>query len=93
MRSRYSAYVVHNADYLRQTWHSNPRPGRIDFDADQRWTGLEIVATTEGGMLDPSGTVEFRAGYTRRGVPGVQHELSRFVRESGQWVYLGEAEV
>jgi SEC-C motif-containing protein len=44
-------------------------------------------------MLDPSGTVEFRAGYTRRGVPGVQHELSRFVRESGQWVYLGEAEV
>jgi SEC-C motif-containing protein len=91
MRSRYSAYVVHNADYLLQTWHSDPRPGRIDFDADQRWTGLEIVGTSGGGMLEPTGTVEFRAAYTRRGVPGEQHELSSFVRESGNWVYRGEA--
>ncbi len=92
MRSRYSAFAVEDADYLLRTWHSSTRPARIGFDQDRRWLGLEIIATTGGGMLEPTGTVEFQAAYARRGLAGAQHENSRFVREDGRWVYLGEAE-
>ena len=46
------------------------------------------LATEAGGMLEPTGTVEFRAHFLRGGVAGVQHEVSRFVREDGRWVYL-----
>jgi SEC-C motif domain protein len=90
MRSRYTAFVVQDGDYLLRTWHSSTRPGRIGFDPEQRWTGLEVFAVDGGGMLHPTGTVEFRAGYIRRGVGGSQREVSRFVREDGRWVYLGE---
>jgi SEC-C motif domain protein len=90
MRSRYTAFVLQDGDYLLRTWHSSTRPGRIGFDSDQRWTGLEILASSAGGMLHPTGTVEFRASYNRRGVRGSQREVSRFIREDGSWVYLGE---
>jgi SEC-C motif-containing protein len=90
MRSRYTAFAVQDGDYLIRTWHSSTRPTRIGFDPDQRWTGLEVLATSAGGMLHPTGTVEFRARYDRGGVRGNQHEVSRFVREDGRWVYLGE---
>jgi SEC-C motif domain protein len=90
MRSRYAAFAVQDADYLRRTWHSRTRPARIGFDPDQRWTGLDILRTSGGGMLHPTGTVEFRAHYIRRGVRGSQHEISRFAREDGRWVYVDE---
>ena len=92
MRSRYSAFVVLDADYLLRTWHSSTRVPRFEFDADQRWTGLDILDTTDGGMLHPTGTVEFRAHYNRRGVLGSQRETSRFVREDGRWVYLDDVD-
>jgi SEC-C motif-containing protein len=41
-------------------------------------------------VLEPTGTVEFRAHYTRRGVPGAQYEVSRFARQNGHWVYVGD---
>jgi len=91
MRSRYSAFAVGNSDYLLRTWHSSTRPGSVSFDPGQRWSGLEILGTAGGGMLEPTGTVEFRAHYTRHGVAGSQHELSRFAREQGRWVYVGES--
>ncbi len=90
MRSRYSAFVVRDEAYLLRTWHSRTRVSRIAFDDDQRWTGLDILGMTDGGMLHPTGTVEFRARYNRHGVLGSQHEVSRFVREDGRWVYLDE---
>jgi SEC-C motif-containing protein len=84
MRSRYSAFVVGDPAYLQQTWHPSTRPRSLQLDPDVRWTGLEIVATTGGAMLDTEGTVEFRA----HRVGGVQSELSRFRRENGRWFYL-----
>ena len=91
MRARYSAYAVGDLDYVWQTWHPRTRLDALTPADGLTWTGLEIVGTSGGGMLEPTGTVEFRAAYTRRGVPGEQHELSSFVRESGNWVYRGEA--
>ena len=88
MRSRYSAFVVGDAGYLLATWHPATRPAALDLDADVRWTGLDVIATTGGALLEAEGTVEFRAHYVRGREAGAQHENSRFVREDGRWRYL-----
>src|ERR671926_88252 len=84
MRSRYSAFAVGDADHLLATWHPSTRPGRLRLDPAVRWTGLEVLATTGGALLDTEGTVEFRA----HSDAGSRHERSRFVREDGRWFYL-----
>ncbi|MFJ5178276.1 YchJ family protein [Streptomyces griseoviridis] len=84
MRSRYSAFVRLDAPYLLRTWHPAARPARLDLDPGTRWTGLEILATTEGTAFHGTGTVTFRATY--RG--GALHERSRFERVEGAWVYV-----
>ncbi|MGY1856061.1 YchJ family protein [Modestobacter sp. SYSU DS0290] len=88
MRSRYSAFAVGDPAYLLATWHSTTRPRTIELDPDVRWTGLEVLRTTGGGLLAAEGTVEFRASHVVDGVPGSQHEDSRFTREDGAWRYL-----
>ncbi len=84
MRSRYSAFVRQDAEYLRRTWHPRTRPARLDLDPRMRWTGLEILDATGGSAFHTTGTVTFRASY--RG--GVLHERSRFERVDGAWVYV-----
>ncbi|WP_432134576.1 YchJ family protein [Streptomyces sp. bgisy154] len=84
MRSRYSAFVCGDADYLLRTWHPRTRPARLELDPGTRWTGLEILATADGTAFHTTGTVEFRASY--RG--GALRERSRFERVDGAWVYV-----
>jgi SEC-C motif-containing protein len=88
MRSRYSAFAVGDAAYLRTTWHPSTRPAKLELDTSQRWYRLEILARSRGGMLDSEGTVEFRANFRAEGAAGEQHETSRFVRENGRWFYV-----
>jgi SEC-C motif domain protein len=93
MRSRYSAFALGNVPYLVETWHPRTRPRRLDVDADVRWRGLDVLATTGGSPLETEGTVEFRAHYVVGDLAvadraGAQHENSRFVREHGRWLYL-----
>jgi SEC-C motif-containing protein len=88
MRSRYSAFAVRDEAYLLRTWHPETRPPRVEFDPGMRWTGLEIVGTTDGSAFHTTGTVTFRAHYTDGGRPGVLHERSRFTRVDGAWVYV-----
>ncbi len=88
MRSRYSAFAVGDADYLLHSWHPDTRPRRLTLDPDQRWVRLEVLGTTGGGLLHTEGTVEFRAHYQHTTHAGVLHELSRFTRTEGRWVYV-----
>jgi len=88
MRSRYAAYARSDAAYLLSSWHPSTRPRRIDPDPELRWTRLEIIATTAGGLLDQVGTVSFRAHHERRGQPAVLTENSRFERHDGRWAYV-----
>lgn len=88
MRSRYSAFAVGDAGYLLATWHPTTRPAALELDPDVRWTGLEVLATTGGTLFEAHGTVEFRAHSVVGRRAGVQHELSRFVREDGRWTYV-----
>ncbi|WP_031108619.1 YchJ family protein [Streptomyces sp. NRRL S-146] len=84
MRSRYCAFVKGDVAYLLRTWHPRTRPGRLELDPGMRWTGLEVLGTSGGSAFHTTGTVEFRASY--RG--GSLHELSRFERVDGAWVYV-----
>lgn len=88
MRSRYSAFALHDADYLLATWHPATRPASIELEPRLVWTGLEILATEAGGPDDVKGVVEFRAHHQVDGSPGVLHEVSRFLRQDGRWCYV-----
>jgi SEC-C motif-containing protein len=88
MRSRYSAFALGLPQYLLDTWAPQTRPATLALDPGIRWTGLDVLATDGGGLLESRGTVEFRASYVRNGEAGAQHEASRFVRDGGAWRYL-----
>ena len=90
MRSRYSAFAVGDAGYLARTWSVATRPADIHLVADQRWTGLNVLAVEAGGLLDDTGVVEFEARWERGGRSGALHERSTFVREDGRWVYVAQ---
>jgi len=88
MRSRYTAYVKADAAYLLRTWRADTRPSAIDAATIPDWRGLEILRTEQGREEDSEGLVEFRA--TAQSAHGVVclREVSRFVREAGQWLYV-----
>ncbi len=91
MRSRYSAFAVGDAKYLRHSWDPDRVPATIRLRDDQ-WTGLEIHHTTGGGAFDSVGTVHFTAKYVDgEGTVAEQSENSTFRRLDGRWVYVGAA--
>ena len=92
MRSRYTAHVLGKAQYLHDTLSTKQRVGFdvAEYEAHHgeiTWTGLEIRGTSGGGEEDEAGTVEFIARCKDKDGPGMQHELSSFIREEGRWVY------
>jgi SEC-C motif domain protein len=87
MRSRYSAYVLHRADYLLDTWHPRTRPGEtLTFEVGLGWLGLEVRDHRATG--DDRAEVEFVARSKLAGRAHRLHERSRFVREGGRWLYV-----
>ena len=87
MRSRYTAYVEGNVEYLKSTWHSHYRPSSVEAVAGQKWLGLKIRRTENGGPDDTEGVVEFVARFKIGGKGHRLHEISRFVRVEGCWNY------
>lgn len=86
MRSRYSAYVLGNLEYLRVSWHPRTCPAELDFDPSVRWLGLEVKQHRAEGE---AAVVEFVARYRAGGGSAVRlHEVSRFERVEGRWVYV-----
>ena len=86
MRSRYSAFCLERAPYLQATWHASTRPVGVEFDAGVKWLGLEVKAAAAQG---DAGVVEFVARYRdSSGRAHRLHEISRFVQEAGQWLYV-----
>ena len=87
MRSRYSAFVAQDKDYLLASWHPDQRPLELDFDPQQQWIGLKIVRTEAGQAGDDTGVVEFVARYKLQGKAYRLEEVSQFERINGQWLY------
>lgn len=85
MRSRYSAYVGKNIAYVLATWHPTTRPATVAFLPDEQWVQLRVLAATEQG---DEATVEFIARSRAGGHNRSLHEISRFRRENGRWLYV-----
>jgi SEC-C motif domain protein len=94
MRSRYSAYVTVQTDYLLKTTHASVRKNYVaknieDWAKTSDWQKLEIISRTKGGENDERGEVEFKAYYIDPKKNLItHHENSDFVKEDGQWYYL-----
>ena len=92
MRSRYTAFVKGNVDYLMATVDPELRKPS-DFEqlttsiSNTQWLGLTIVSTQKGKKQDATGWVEFEAVY-RVTEPAQLHERSRFRKIDGQWFYI-----
>ncbi len=88
MRSRYTAYVLNLEDYLLQTWHPQTRPATLNLpdSPPTKWLGLAVKSHATDG--DDSAVVEFIARYKVGGKAHRLHEISRFRRIDGRWLYL-----
>ena len=87
MRSRYAAFVLDLRPYLLASWHASTRPASLDApEPGLKWLGLDVKQTA---LQDADhGTVEFVARSKLGGRAHRLHEVSRFVREAGQWFYV-----
>ncbi|WP_246164288.1 YchJ family protein [Xanthovirga aplysinae] len=94
MRSRYTAFVKMEVDYLVDTsWPENrtaqDRREIKEHSKDIQWVGLEIVKTEKGQKEDQKGGVEFKAYYLNKdGKGGLHHENSEFRKQDGKWYYV-----
>lgn len=87
MRSRYSAFVLDELDYLLATWHGSTRPASLERNPlGLKWLGLEVRHCQV--QDDNHATVEFVARSRYAGKASRLHEVSRFVREDGRWFYV-----
>lgn len=84
MRSRYVAYAQQRMDYLRDTWHPDTRPARLEPDPDTHWRRLQIL---QSSAEENQGKVHFRATWQSGSRWGVLEERSRFFRENDCWLY------
>jgi len=96
MRSRYSAYVVANVNYLLNSHHPNTRPTKerksiLKWTKSLSWISLEIISKQKGQPIDKEGNVEFKALYMQNGKIECIHENSYFVKENNRWYYAPSA--
>jgi SEC-C motif domain protein len=92
MRSRYSAYVKVETDYIFETTHPKHREGydaagTKEWAESADWQGLEIIAVKDGGSADSTGEVEFIARFNEKGELKVHHELALFKKEKSGWLF------
>ena len=96
MRSRYSAFVVEEPEYIFNT-HDPATRDDVDLEEIRAWSeqsdweGLNIVATEAGLESDTTGKVEFVAHYTAGKKEEHHHELSTFNKKDGKWFFTDGA--
>jgi SEC-C motif-containing protein len=93
MRSRYSAYVVCDIDYLVQTLplldrKGFDRVGAKEWSKQAEWLGLEIVSTKDGLENDLTGVVEFKAKFKQSDTEFIHHEIGKFKKAGSRWQFI-----
>ncbi len=94
MRSRYTAFVAGEIQYLYDTLAPE---SRSDYDEKStrewansvHWKGLKILSTEKGLESDDKGKVEFVATYEKDGTGLDHHEVSQFRKsKEGIWFFV-----
>ncbi|MEI7851943.1 MAG: YchJ family protein [Kiritimatiellales bacterium] len=92
MRSRYTAYVLKNVDYLVETTLPASREPDLaesirDWIGQVTWQKLHVLQVEAGGQSDNEGTVEFIAEFIGPHGADRHHERSLFKKVRGVWFY------
>lgn len=94
MRSRYTAYVEKNINYIDETQVSEPgevfnKEEALKWAENSEWLGIEIKKVQKGESQDSTGVVEFVALYKDRpsGTELRHHETSLFTKQNGEWKF------
>ena len=87
MRSRYSAFVFKEWDYLEKT--STIKKSRESLICNEKliWKRLDILRCKNGQRNDKEGEVDYRAYFSDNGKEKVLKETSKFQKIGGRWVY------
>ena len=93
MRSRYSAYVNGEIDYIYDTLHPSKRESfdrkeSKEWSTQSTWVSLEILGTEKGGPEDEIGLVEFIAQFRQNDKLVKHHEVAEFVKQNDRWFFL-----
>jgi SEC-C motif-containing protein len=93
MRSRFTAYVIKNYQYILQTYAAAQRAKITISDLarsakETRWLSLQVLAHH---VKTNTAQVEFKAFYQVHNSYYVMHESSDFVFEAGKWLYTNGA--
>jgi len=94
MRSRYTAHVVADVDYVIRTTLPEQqaeldRSAVLEWATGSTWLGLEVLEV-EGGS-GGEGFVEFRAVFESGGSRQEHRERSRFEQRDGLWYFDASA--
>lgn len=89
MRSRFSAYVIKDYQYILQTYASAQRAKLTDnlladSACNTQWLSLQVLAHRSQKNI---AQVEFKAFYQIDERYYVMHELSDFIFDAGKWLY------
>ena len=91
MRSRFSAFVLANGDYLLASWHPDTKGSLTTAELNEvakscEWLSLSIIFSRIEADGE-HGVVEFKARYREQGRVVLLHEQSNFERVAGAWRY------
>ena len=94
MRSRFTAYVLKDAFYVRQTMTGE---ALMNYNQESiinshiKWIGLKIISYEKGSVNNDDGIVTFKAFYTslvsEKSI-NVMQEKSFFKKEANKWYYI-----
>jgi len=93
MRSRYTAYVTQNIDYIRSTMQDKALANfdymnALQFASSVKWVGLQVINNRIDNKNTNEGFVEFKATYLHDGNLQILHEKSKFLKKQHSWYYV-----
>jgi SEC-C motif-containing protein len=93
MRSRYSAYVLGQIDYLLATTLPAQQPALdceaiVHWSAQSTWLGLEVEAAQVFGGQPEHAFVSFTARWHDLAGEHCHRERSSFVQNQGRWYFI-----
>lgn len=92
MRSRYSAFVLKQIDYIIDTTvpaqqHLLDKSALLTWSETTLWQGLEVLQHQT--LIDKNhALVEFKAYFKQDDEIQIHHELSAFVKVNSRWYFL-----
>jgi len=92
MRSRYSAFVKGEIDYIYDSHNPDTR-GEVNkeeiktWSENSEWQGLDILDVQKGLETDEVGRIEFVAHYAVEEEELDHQEVADFIKKDGRWYF------